>query len=184
MSTATDRSGSYGRMFGAGAVLVLALVALAVVQVYTNFAPEIDSSQQSMLLSGLVSVLLVVAIALAFVATIVGRERTAAIETLAAQARQIEQGELDVDLATNRTDDVGDIYRALAVLRDSQQLDRQRGPSEQVVAQYCETIAKISDGSDGHRLDENVEDPQLAELAMRFNEILDQRERDVGIDSR
>jgi len=184
MSAATERSGSYGRTFGAGAVLVLALAALAVVNVYTNMAPEVTGSQQSMLLSGLVSILLVVAIALVFVATIIGRERTAAVATLAAQARRIEQGELDIDLATNRTDDVGDIYRALAVLRDSQQVDQQGGTAEAVVAQYCETAAEISNGDDDRRLDEDVEDPQLSELAVRFNEILDQRERDVEIDSR
>lgn len=184
MSATTKGGGSYARIFGAGGMLVLTLVALAVVNVYTSLAPEIGGSQQSMLLSGLVSILVVAGVALLFVATIIGRERTAAVETLAAQARRIEQGELDVDLATNRTDDIGDISRAFAVLRDSQQLDRQQGTSEQVIAQYCETAAEISNGNDSHRLQEDVEDPQLAELAMRFNEILDQRERDVEIDSR
>jgi len=184
MSAVTERSSSYGRTFGVGAVLVLVLATLAAVNVYTNLAPEMGSSQQSMLLSGLVAILLVVTVALLFVATIIGRERTAAVATLAAQARQIEQGELDIDLATNRTDDVGDIYRALAVLRDSEQLDRQRGVSAEVVAQYCETAAEISNGDDDSRLEENVDDPQLAELAMRFNEILDQRKRDAEIDSR
>lgn len=183
MSAVTKRGSSYGRIFGTGAVLVLALATVAVVNVYTNLAPEIVDTQRSMLLSGLVSIVVVVAIALAFVATIIGREQTAAVETLAAQARQIEQGELDVDLTTNRTDDVGDIYRALAVLRDSQQLDRQQGTTDRVVAQYCETAAEISNGNEDSRLNEDVEDPQLAELAMRFNEILDQQERDVGIDS-
>jgi len=184
MSAATERSGSYSRIFGVGAVLVLVLVTLAVVNVYTNLAPEIGGPQQSMLLSGLVTVLLVITVALLFVATIIGRERTAAVETLAAQARRIEQGEFDVELATNRTDEVGDIYRALAVLRDSEQLDRQQGVSAEVVAQYCETAAEISNGDDDSRLEENVDDPQLAELAMRFNEILDQRKRDAEIDSR
>ena len=183
MSVATERSGSYGRAFGAGAVLVLALVALAVVNVYTNLAPEVAGSQQSMLLSGLASILVVAVIALIFVAAIIGRERIAAVETLAAQARRIERGELDVDLATNRTDDVGDVYRALALLRDSEQLERQRGVPEEVIEQYCETAAEISDGNDQRRLEEDVEDPQLSELAMRFNEILDQREPDVEIDS-
>ncbi len=46
-----------------------------------------SGSQQSMLLSGLVSILLIVAVALLFVATIIGRERTAAVETLAAHSR-------------------------------------------------------------------------------------------------
>jgi len=56
--------------------------------------------------------------------------------------------------------------------------------SAEVVAQYCETAVEISNGNDDSRLEENVDDPQLAELAMRFNEILDQRKRDAEIDSR
>jgi len=76
MSAVTKRSGSYGRTLGVGAVLVLVLATLAVVNVYTNLAPEMSGSQQSMLLSGLVSILLIVAVALLFVATIIGRERT------------------------------------------------------------------------------------------------------------
>ncbi len=40
MSAVTKRSGSYGRTLGVGAVLVLVLATLAVVNVYTNLAPR------------------------------------------------------------------------------------------------------------------------------------------------
>lgn len=183
MSEAIKRSGSYGQVFWAGTLMVLVLAGLSAANVYTNIAPVIAESQRSMLFSGLVSILLVVAIALAFVITIVIRERAAAVETLAAQARRIEQGDFDIDLATNRTDDIGDISRVLAALRDSEQLDRQQEPPKEIVAQYCETVGQIANGSNDRRLDEDVDDPELSELAVQFNEVLNQREQEINGDS-
>lgn len=179
MSEAVEPSDTYSRKFGAGVLTVFVMVILATANVYTNLAPTLSSAQQSALLSGLASVLIVLLISFAFVAVIVGRESLSALRTLAAQARRLEQGEFDASLATNRDDEIGDTYRAMAAMRDSIDADREPGDRDAVLAEYCETMTELQNGARGRRLDESVDDPQLAELALRVNEFLDRYEKET-----
>jgi methyl-accepting chemotaxis protein len=172
-------NGSYGWELVIGIVLVVVLVAVAGVNTYTNLAPQLSQSTTGALQSGLLTMVLVLVVGTAFVVVALGRERAAAVDSLAEKARRVETGEFDVDLSTNRTDQVGDIYRALAVLRDARELDRNGPDTDRMVSDYCRTASNIADGDTSQRFEEDVDDPQMAELAMRLNEILDEQEHDV-----
>jgi len=177
MSEVAESSSTYSRKFGMGLLTIVVMAALATGNVYTNLAPTLSDAQQAALLSGLVSVLLVVGIALAFVSVVVGRESLSALQILSTQARKLERGQFDASLGTNRDDEIGDTYRAMAAMRDSIDADRAPGNHEQVLAAYSRTTSAILDGERGVRLDEDVDDPQLAELAMRVNELADEYEK-------
>jgi HAMP domain-containing protein len=177
MSEVAESSGTYSRKISMGLLTIVAMVVLAVANVYTNLAPSLADDQQSALLSGLVSVLLVLGIALAFVSVVVGRESLSALQILSTQARKLERGRFDASLGTNRDDEIGDTYRAMAAMRDSIDAERAPGNHEEVLAEYSRTTSAILDGERGVRLEENVDDPQLAELAMRVNELADEYEK-------
>lgn len=131
MSTERRQTGNYGLKFiGAGAVLVIGVTA-AMVNLYLNLSPALSESAQSQLLSGLVTILLVLLIGIIFISAAFIRETVISLRTLADRARQIEDGELDTELEANRNDEFGEVYRALSSLRDGlktrdQQIDQRQ----------------------------------------------------------
>lgn len=126
MPTERRQTGSYGLKFvGAGALLIIGVTA-AMVNLYLNLSPELSSSAQSQLLSGLVTILLVLFIGIVFISAAFIRETVISLRTLAERARQIEEGELDTELEANRNDEFGEVYRALSSLRDGLKTRDQR----------------------------------------------------------
>nr|WP_267902762.1 HAMP domain-containing protein [Halovenus carboxidivorans] len=110
---------------------MLAAVAAASVNLYTNLAPELGSSARQQLLSGLVTIFLILLVGIVFTFAAFIRETLSSLRVLAERARQIEEGELDTELEANRNDEFGEVYRALSSLRDGvktrdQQLDQSR----------------------------------------------------------
>ncbi|MXR50468.1 HAMP domain-containing protein [Halovenus sp. WSH3] len=125
------RTGKYRKKFGAVGLLLLAAVAAASVNLYTNLAPELGSSARQQLLSGLVTIFLILLVGIVFTFAAFIRETLSSLRVLAERARQIEEGELDTELEANRNDEFGEVYRALSSLRDGvktrdQQLDQSR----------------------------------------------------------
>lgn len=125
------RTGNYGKKFAAVGLLLLVAVTAASVNLYTNLAPELSSSAQQQLLSGIVTILLILVVGIIFTFAAFIRETLSSLQILAERARQIEEGELDTELEANRNDEFGEVYRALSSLRDgvksrNQQLDRSR----------------------------------------------------------
>jgi len=129
--TERRQTGSYGLKFiAAGALLIIGVTA-AMVNLYITLSPVLSDSAQSQLLSGLVTILLVLLIGLIFISAAFIRETVISLRTLAERARQIEDGELDTELEVNRNDEFGEVYRALSSLRDGlktrdQQLDQRQ----------------------------------------------------------
>lgn len=172
MARRSDSSGKYGRRFGIGIAIVVGLAVVASANVYTNLAPELSASQQGALLSGLTTVVLVLVVGVVFVSAIVGRESLTALRTLAAQAQNLEAGEFEEDLPTNRDDELGDISRALAALRDA--VANERDGRNERLRRYSDTISAIAEGDTDQRLEEDVPEPELAELATSINQLADQ----------
>ena len=129
MSTERRQTGSYGLKFvAAGAFLIIGVTA-AMVNLYLSMSPALSTSARSRLLSGLVTIFLILVVGLIFISAAFIRETILSLRTLADRARRIEDGELDTELEANRNDEFGEVYRALSSLRDGlktrdQQLDQ------------------------------------------------------------
>jgi methyl-accepting chemotaxis protein len=118
MVSTNKHTGKYALKFGAAAVLLLAAVSAAIVNLYVNLSPELSASAREQLLSGLVTTLLILTIGLVFIGAAFIRETVTSLRILADRARQIEEGDLDIELEDNRNDEFGEVYRALSSLRD------------------------------------------------------------------
>jgi methyl-accepting chemotaxis protein len=129
VSTERRQTGSYGLKFvAAGAFLIIGVTA-AMVNLYLSMSPALSTSARSRLLSGLVTIFLILVVGLIFISAAFIRETILSLRTLADRARRIEDGELDTELEANRNDEFGEVYRALSSLRDGlktrdQQLDQ------------------------------------------------------------
>jgi methyl-accepting chemotaxis protein len=175
MSQISASRGKYGRRFGIGIGIVVALVALASANLYTNLAPELSAGQQQALQSGLATVFLVLVVGLAFVSAIVGRESLAALRSVSEQARRLESGEFDAELPTNRDDELGDISRSLSAMRDV--IANERDGRNERLRRYSEMIEALAEGESTEPLDESAPEPELAELAASINRLADRMER-------
>ena len=187
MAQSTGRGGiwgSYVTKFGLGIGVVAVLVAATAANLYTELAPQLDAAAQQRLLSGLVSLLLVFVVGVALVAATTGRESITSLRVLSDRAARMERGDLDVDLSTPKTDEVGRLYDAFDGMRGVirtriEDAERQNQRLQSNAADYSETMGAIADGDLSRRLDENVDEPVMATLAADFNDMMDQLERTV-----
>jgi methyl-accepting chemotaxis protein len=172
----------YTRKFGIGTVLVIGAIAVAALNVYTNLAPRLTASLQADLLSGIVTIVIVLLIGVLFLAASVGREALSALQIVATRARQLEEGDFDTRLETNRDDEFGEVYRALAAFRDgtegrteviNEAVERER-ELENAAGEWSAQMDAVASGDFSQRLDENVDDPNLAAIAASFNEMMDE----------
>jgi methyl-accepting chemotaxis protein len=175
---------TYATKFAVSTVVLVGVVAAACVNLYTNLAPELSAEQRATLLSGIATIVVVLVVGLVFIAAAVGREALSALRVLAERARELEEGDYDVDLETNRNDEFGEVYRALAEMRSGvesrdEQVDRAETKTQQVERYANEWAARIDAAASGdlsQRLDEDVNDRDLATLAESFNRLMDRLE--------
>lgn len=181
-STSQSRSrGTYAVRFAVGIAALVVLVVAAAANLYTNLAPSLSPAQRADLLSGVATVLVVLLVGVIILATSVGREALSALGVLAERARRLEDGEFDVDLETNRNDEFGEVYRALAEMRSGveRRAERERraeSRAEQVdryAAEWTAQMDAVASGDLSQRFDEDVDDPELASLARSFNQMME-----------
>jgi len=185
MSQLSGIRNSYVLKFGVGVGLVAVAVVAAGVNVYTNLAPQLSPDVRSQLLSGLVSVFLVFVVGVLFLAAALGREALSSLTVLTDRARQIERGNLDANLETGRNDELGELYRSFAAMRDVlrgriRETERRNRQLQRTASEYSDVMDAVGDGDLSRRLDEDAEIDAMADLAREFNEMMDQLERTVG----
>lgn len=181
----TRLTSSYVAKFVVAMALVALVIVVASVNLYLGMEPDLTSDQQSELISGLVSIVLVFTIGIGFVAASIGRETLSALNTLRVKTRQIERGNLEVNLATNKRDELGDLSRGLAAMRDTLRgrmlkTETQNQALQQCASEYCDVMRKVGDGDLSQRLNEDTDIDEMAQLARDFNRMMDQLERTVG----
>jgi len=74
---------------------------------------------QRAVVSGIVGLILVSVVSLALIGVTIGSRTTLSLRRLSGKAEAMADGDLDVDLTTGRTDEIGDLYRAFDAMRDS-----------------------------------------------------------------
>jgi methyl-accepting chemotaxis protein len=143
-----------------------------------------------------------VAISLGAVGFVVERPVARSISRLAERTEEIEDGNLDVDLESNRIDEIGTLYATFGSMRDSlaeqiDQIERAREEAraeaeearesaeqareeaeafnehlEETADEYGEVIRACADGDLTRRLDPDEESEAMAEIARSFNDMM------------
>ncbi|WP_135819707.1 methyl-accepting chemotaxis protein [Halostella litorea] len=129
----------------------------------------------------------------------VGRNTIRAVRDLARRAGELEQGDLDTDLSTTRTDEFGDLYGAFGSMRDSlrdqiraaeeakEEADRRREASEERAAhleataeEYGSVMRACAEGNLSRRLPPDEESKPMATVAHEFNQMMNELEATVA----
>lgn len=172
---------SYVTKFGLGLALLTVLVSAAGVNAYVDLAGDLSAAQRAELVSSLLTIMLSFFVALAFVAATFGRESLDALQVLTERAREMERGDLDVQVETNRSDELGELYQSFAAMRDAlrariRQTERQNRQLQETAEEYSEVMRAIADGDLSRRMNEEVDEAVMADLASEFNGMMDDLE--------
>ncbi|SFR61558.1 methyl-accepting chemotaxis protein [Halogeometricum limi] len=92
---------------------------------------------------------------------------------LSGSVSRLRDGELDVDLSTDRSDEFGDVLSGVAKLRDD--LRDQRGDAHA----YSDVMVRAADGDLTARLDEDSDSEDMRTIAVAYNEMMDEVEATV-----
>ncbi|WP_312911412.1 methyl-accepting chemotaxis protein [Natronosalvus caseinilyticus] len=141
------------------------------------------------------AMLLVSLLALGLVAVVLGRQTVAPLGRLRDRAADMERGDLEVDLETNRVDEIGQLFVAFDSMRTSlreqiREAERARTDAEQAraeseaMARHLETKAdeyrvvmeEAADGDLTRRLDPESQSEAMTDIAHSFNAMLEELE--------
>jgi len=116
------------------------------------------------------------------------------VRELERKVERIEKGDFDVDLSTDRDDEIGELYASVANMRDAleaslsdaeaaqQRLQRTNRRLERRAEEYGTVMAECADGDLTRRLDTDADNEAMRSIAVSFNEMMDDLEpmlRDV-----
>ena len=142
----------------------------------------------------------VAVIGLGLLGVTLGRGTVVELNRLGERARQLENGDLDVDLETERRDEIGKLYGSFGAMRDSlreqiETAEEQKRRAETAQAEsdavaerlearataFGDTMSACADGDLTARLSAEPEDPDaLHEVADAFNEAMAELEATVA----
>ena len=133
------------------------------------------------------------------VAVVVGRRSGRELDRLTDRAAAMREGDLDVDIATGRDDEFGDLARGFAEMRDAlrqqiEEAEQARREAEvsraeamemnnylqEKAADYSETMAACARGDLTQRMDADGENDAMDRIAADFNEMLRELELTTG----
>lgn len=114
------------------------------------------------------------------------------VRELERKVERIEEGDFDVDLSTDRDDEIGELYASVANMRDAleaslsdaetaqQRLQRTNERLERRAEEYGAVMAECADGDLTRRLETDVENEAMRSIAASFNEMMDDLEPMLG----
>jgi methyl-accepting chemotaxis protein len=157
------------------------------------FALQRTISRDLLLLIGTLLVGLIV------VGGVVGRRTVGPLTDLSEKAAALERGELDIEIESDRADEIGDLYDGFASMRDALQhrIDEAEAASAEAreereraerrarllrerVSDACEAMQAAADGDLTARIDADTELDAMDELIAEFNEVMASMESTVG----
>lgn len=128
-----------------------------------------------------------------------GRSTVSSLRTLKENARELEEGNLDVEIETTRDDEIGDLTRAFDSMRESlkdqiESVREAREEAEQARADvmdlnehlqenaehYSEEMALCAGGDLTRRLEPTGDNESMNQIAADFNEMISDLERTIG----
>ncbi|WP_256393475.1 methyl-accepting chemotaxis protein [Natronoarchaeum rubrum] len=190
--TATDGDGTE-QAVGYAATTEADWVTTASVPTATAYSLQSDISR------GVLAMLLVAAGGAVAIGLTIGRNTVRSVRDLAQRAGELEDGDLDVELETHRSDEFGRLYDSFASMRDSlgdrieeaqqarRDADRRRAESEQFAEhleatadQYGDVMSDCAEGDLTRRIDPDDESEAMATVGREFNAMLDQLETTIA----
>ncbi|SEW24888.1 methyl-accepting chemotaxis protein [Natrinema salifodinae] len=156
-------------------------------------------SLQTSISTQLLAMLAVVFASLVVLGATIGRTTAGSLRELSERAAAIENGDLDEPLESDRSDELGDLYRSIDRMRRSlrdrleeteaarAEAERARAESEafserleRTADEYGETMRACADGDLTQRLDPDGESEAMATVAAEFNAMMDDIEATVA----
>jgi len=148
--------------------------------------------------SGIVGLILVAVISLSLIGVTVGSRSSLSLRRLAGKAEAMAGGDLDVDLTTGRTDEIGQLYWSFDQMRDSlreriaeveealDEAEAARAEAEAARAEatrtserlertaetYGEVMQDVADGDLTRRIDVNDSNEAMATIGVAFNDMV------------
>jgi methyl-accepting chemotaxis protein len=188
MATNTEASAGSGlrgrytnRLVGALAGAGVAILAFAAVAYVLVVAPIEDPALRRSVLSGFVGLVLTAFVSLALVGVTVGSNTAITLRLLSEKATRMEQGDMDVELATEREDEFGQLAGSLASMRDSlgrriEEVEQERRSTERLnehmrakAEHYDDVLGDVTDGDLSRRVDPDSENESLAAIGESIN---------------
>ena len=156
--------------------------------------------------SNILGLILVTVISLALIGVTIGSQTIISLRHLSGKADRMADGDLDVDLETNRSDEIGQLYHSFDSMRrslreeisaadeatrqaesakqDAQQardeMEHRATRIEQQAERYEQTMRQVAAGDLTQRVDPNGESRPMEQVGLAFNEMLDELEATIG----
>ncbi|WP_121741666.1 methyl-accepting chemotaxis protein [Natronorubrum halophilum] len=145
--------------------------------------------------TNVIAMVLVSLITLGLVGVVLGRQTVVPLAELRDRTKEMEQGNLGVDLETSRSDEIGRLYDGFDSMRTSlrdqiEEAEAARQDAEQARAEteainqhleakadeYRDVMAQCATGDLTQRLDPESESEAMADIARSFNSMVDELE--------
>ncbi|MFB6196571.1 MAG: methyl-accepting chemotaxis protein [Haloplanus sp.] len=153
---------------------------------------------QRQIVSGIVGLILVAVISLVLIGVTVGSRTVLSLRRLSAKAEAMATGDLDVELTTGRTDEIGQLYWSFGQMRDSlreriteveEALDEAEAAQaeaeearaeaartnerlERTAESYGAVMQDVADGDLTRRIDVNESNDAMARIGRAFNDMV------------
>lgn len=137
--------------------------------------------------------------ALLFIGLTVGRSTVASLRTLTQKAEELEEGNLDVTVESDRSDEIGELFGAFDTMRTTlkarieqvnqarekaetqrQKAETQRRQLQEAANRYETGMNKCADGDLTQRLDPDERNEAMKEIAEEFNYVIEQIEETIA----
>jgi len=167
--------------------------------VVTHVPESTAFALRSTITNSLLILVATVLLGFAFLAITFGRGTVVALNRLTEKARELEQGNLDVDLSVSRADEFGELTASFANMRDSlreqiEQANRARKQAEtarveaeemneylQEKAQtYSDIMQQCAAGDMTQRMETDGRNDSMDQIAEEFNEMISELEKTTG----
>ncbi|WP_152040822.1 methyl-accepting chemotaxis protein [Salinigranum salinum] len=107
----------------------------------------------------------------------IGRGTVRALDDLQERARELENGNLDVSVETDRRDEIGRLYQAFGSMRDSiraqlAEANELTAHLDQKAAEYDRALERAADGDLTVRVDPTSENDAMRKVGEGFNEMV------------
>ena len=181
------------------AVVVVTLAIAAVFGLHVAEAADDGQIPVDTAISAIAGLSLVFFLHIGIVGIVLGGNVSLSLRQLAAKTEPIGAGELDVDLESDRVDEIGTLYEAVARMRDSlavtlddleeqrtraiearQETERRNEALSAEAERFSDVMAACAAGDLGHRLEPETDDEAMVAIATSFNEMVDDLESTVG----
>ncbi len=196
---------SYGAKLSLSLLGVVGIVVVAGLFVYLEAAGS-QGAESGVIGSSILGLILLTVISLALIGVTIGSQTIISLRHLAGKADQMADGKLNVELATTRDDEIGQLYRSFDSMRRSlhqeisavkeakqnaeaatsdaqearDEIERRATRIERQAENYEAVMRQVANGDLTQRVDPRGESEAMNQVGLAFNDMLEELETTVG----